>query len=310
MVPQAYLHGFAREKVLAVHRRGKTEPEYATVRRAAFETDFYGYTIDGELDVSMETWLGDHVDGPSSGPLGRLRDGTWPPSADDRSALALMLAFQLVRTTRVRAVMERFDEIVAPLMWAITVDAPPETMPAEVLTERDPRSFLRTMQREADRHALVIADRAWSLLTSKAPALLTSDNPVALFFPLGDPAGFAGIAPPEAQLLFPVDPCRLLVVEPVGSEPGDCAGTLTAEYVSIANTAQVRAAHRCVFRHPDMPWPADIVLPATTEILPTPTVRISRSTDGTSTFPTRHPTPHDERIAAVLRELDADDIVE
>jgi hypothetical protein len=241
-----------------------------------------------------------------------------------------MLGCQLLRTPRVRAEMNAIDGHLASHIALSTlhgyaarhgypVDDPAiattlqqiaPLLASEALSGRDLRSFLRTTIREGDRSAQHIAAREWSLLACEHDVLLSSDHPVALFFPEGDPAGFTGVVPDDAQLLFPVDPQHLLVVEPVGTAGLPQMGALTAEYATIANAAQVRSAQRDVFRHPDMPWPSGLALPDVEPALPEPTVRISRSTDGPSTFPATYPTPHDDRVANLLRQLGAEDTVE
>jgi hypothetical protein len=72
-------------------------------------------------------------------------------------------------------------------------------------------------------------------------------------------------------------PERLLILSPFPSlSPAVTA--LTAEQASLVNQAIVRACATSVFRHPGMPWPADLVLPSQRAPLHSPTVRISAGT--------------------------------
>jgi hypothetical protein len=60
-VPQLYLAGFARQKVLAVHRRGAPAVIPVSIRRIAVENDFYGFSQDGKVDDRVELWLAKEV---------------------------------------------------------------------------------------------------------------------------------------------------------------------------------------------------------------------------------------------------------
>jgi Protein of unknown function (DUF4238) len=327
-VPRLYLRAFADRDQVVMRRRGATGDEVRNIAKVAFTRDFYGFAVDGVRDVTVETWLERNVEAPGAPALRRILDGQWPPLDADRRAIASFAAFQLLRTPLVRAFMHQIDRTTAPLLWsaevlsrtlaqvALTDDEKLQVLaearartPAALIERTDPRAMLRTMIREADRNVPRLLDRGWSLLRSDAPVLVTSDNPVAKFFPNGSPAGFRGMAPPEAELHLPLSPVTLLVFERDGAAGRSAPGALSDELTAVANGAQALGADRAVFRRPDTPWPADLVLGPLPPRLPEPTITTRKNAGGTPTFPARYPPANDPLIADLIRELGGEDVV-
>jgi len=329
-VPKLYLRGFARGNTIAVHRRDTAAVIEAGLKRVAVESDFYGVTLRGHRDPTVEQWLAEVIDGPAAAALRCLREDQWPPTASERQVLASFLGFQLTRTPLIRKYLLAFSRHLAPMLWSsaylrnltartgadltfpekvAVLRAAAQRTPPELLRPEDARSLLRTMTREGDRLAHLIGDRGWSLHTTGTAALLTSDNPVARFFPTGRPAAFTGLASDDAELHFPIDTCRLLVVEAHGRQGSDEPAGLTEELVAHANAAQLHGSDQAVFRHPDMPWPQDLQLTGDPPTVPTPLITLAPST-GPPTFPARYPTPHDPRVAELLSYLGAQEVVE
>ena len=327
-VPRLYLRAFADGDQVLMRARGSTTDEVRNIARVAFTRDFYGFVVGGVRDVTVEEWLQRHVEDPGAPALRRVLGGGWPPGEADRSVVATYVAFQLLRTPLIREYMLQIDRVTAPLLWSAAVlkraleqgeltedeklrvlaDARART-PAVLTRRADPRALLRTMVREADRQVPRLLARGWTLLRSAAPVLVTSDNPVARFFPQGAPAGFAGLTPPGAELHLPLSPDTLLVLERDGAAGGDVPGVLTAEAEAAANLAQALGAERAVFRHRSTPWPVGVVLGPRAPRLPEPTITTTVGAGGPPTFPAAYPPAHDPRVAELLLDLGGEDVV-
>jgi hypothetical protein len=326
-VPRLYLRRFAERDQVLVRVRGSVTDQVRNIARVAFSRDFYGFVVDGVRDVSVETWLQRYVEDPGAPALRRVLEGRWPPCGEDRAVIAAFAAFQLLRTPLVRAFMVQIDQVTAPLLWSAevlrstlehaeltdleklaVVHQARARMPAALTRPPDPRGLLRTMIREADRHVPRLLAREWSLLQSSSPLLVTSDNPVARFFPAGAPDGFNGLAPADAELHLPLSPDTLLILEREGSTAGPVPGVLTAELAAAANETQALGSERVVIRHPGTPWPAGLVLGPAAPRLPQPTVTTRVSTGGQPTFPAAFPAAHDPRVTDLLGALGGEDV--
>lgn len=327
-VPRLYLRAFAEGNQILIRLRGRTTDEIRNITSVAFTRDFYAFTLGGIRDATVEDWLQRNVEDPAAPALRRPIEGPWPPADEDRTVIATFAAFQLLRTPLVRDYMHQIDRVTGPLLWSAEAvkkaveqhdltDAEKRQVfedarahPPAALTERaDPRAVLRTMLREADRQAPRLVARPWTLLRSDGPVLITSDNPVARFFPQGQPDGFAGLAPPDAELHLPLAPDTLLILERDGATAQAQPGQLTAELATAANTAQALGTQRAIFRHPSTPWPPTLVLGPRPPQLPEPTITTRFDNPGASTFPAEYPPVHNARIAELLGSLDAEDTV-
>lgn len=328
-VPRLYLRPFAVGDQVLMRRRGSTADEARNIATVAFTRDFYGFTVDGVRATTVETWLDRNIEGPAAPALRRILDGQWPPSDEDRTAIASFAAFQLLRTPLVRAFMHQIDRSVAPLLWSaevltqtlkqveltddekLQVVAKARTRtPAELTEPADTKTMLRTMIREADQNVPRLAGRGWSLLRSDGPVLVTSDNPVAKFFPTRPPAGFTGLAPDDAELHLPLSPDTLLVFERDGAAAQPGPAGLSEEMTAVANRGQALGADQAVFRRADTPWPAGLVLGPHPPRLPEPTITTRASPGGTPTFPARFAPVNNPVVAELLDELGGEDVVD
>lgn len=327
-VPRLYLRAFADRDQVLMRRRGRSADEIRNITSVAFTRDFYGFTVGGVRDATVENWLQGNVEDPAAPALRRVLEGQWPPTDEDRAAIGTFTAFQILRTPLVRDYMLQINRVAGPLLWAAEVlkkaleqgdltedekqqflaDARART-PAALTERADPRALLRTMVREADRQVPRLLARSWTVLNAPEPVLITSDNPVAKFFPQAPPAGFTGVAPPDAELHLPLGPSTLLVLERDGAAAQPSAPALTAELATAANNVQALGAHRVVLRHPATPWPATLVLGPRPPRLPEPTITTRTDVAGPPTFPATYPPVHDRRVADLLRDLDAEDTV-
>lgn len=69
----------------------------ANIRNVAVEANFYTLTGSGEQSDEFERWMATDVEGPGDAAFKRLMQERFPPTADDRLAIAKFVALQAVR---------------------------------------------------------------------------------------------------------------------------------------------------------------------------------------------------------------------
>src|SRR5690606_4741536 len=85
------------------------------VRAACVERDFYAVeTIEG-WSQEVEKALSE-IEGAAAPAVDRILKGGFPPNADDREAIAFMIAFQCMRGNDVRAMVEHVTDHLGRLM--------------------------------------------------------------------------------------------------------------------------------------------------------------------------------------------------
>lgn len=281
-VPKLYLQGFCarkgpeKKKLRARHRDGSEE--LLSVKDASVRLDFYDLGTAQEPDDALENWLGKGVESPVGVIIGALRNGVLPASAADRDTLARFVAVQMVRTIAFRDLLDNLDSDLWPLLFA--------TMAVQKMIENDPSikdnpahlkdlheyfagrppeqprtltkaSMMRTMIREADRLLPVMRSMQWMLAESSTPLLLTGDTPVVTISGTGEVTHGPLLLPDLHEIHLPVTPERLLILSPFPSL-SQAAAALTIEQAGLVNRAIIRACANSVFRHPGMPWPAEL----------------------------------------------------
>lgn len=323
-VPRLFLKGFAlNETQLSGHwRDGRTGP--ISVAKATVIRDFYDPKRTTALDDSIETWFSREVENLGAGVVDGLRQGTLPtgPAMD---ATAMFVAFQMVRGASFRRVQMEVARTVGPVHYAQLVvgkmiETDPDFEPTDeeveaLATELRPRapeqfttvgpdSMMRNMLREAQRIKTLIPTMHWSLASSSTKLLLTSDTPVVTRGPAGEFNDGPDVLPDGFEVLVPVSPARLLVVSPYPSLAS--SSELTAEFAREVNERQVRGADELVLRHPQMAWPADVVLRDAPPALPTPRVTIGRSQAGQPPTEMVWPSLSDSEIRSAMNLLGGD----
>lgn len=323
-VPKMLLSGFADERNrLSMRRRDGTQCLISTTR-ATVRRDFYSFVgPDNALVDTIETWLGDHVEGPFAETLRRLQDGEQPQAADS-SSIAAFAAAGLLRTMTVRSYFDQIDAQMGPTLILMRACAKagvdPSTLTRDELSRcqlaatlawnRGPRETnvdakLRTFLRKLDGLTQDLTMWTWTVQTAESACLITADSPVATRAP--DDVGWHGILPAGSPVLLPISPYRLIVGS--GSLLG--GDVLEPQLARLVNRRLAREASDAIFAHPSMGWPDDLELSRHPPTLPTPSITWSRSAPGTAnTFPARYPRTSDPSVAALLDSLGAVDIVE
>ena len=218
LVPAAYLERFAdrRGRVTVVSRASPSDRRTLKVSEAATFRDFYTLQHMEGLDrYALERALSD-VEAAGLDAVRRLCDLQEHLSAEQRSSLCRLAAFQRVRGQRVRRageVMATVLQRVMPSAWTDSygnlIDGMRRNDSGEL--EPAPDRQLRILLFSA--HAI---ERVWvnwhlRLLRFDQPVLLTADEPVVCTkYPGRNPLEGVGAANAD-EVWFPLDPQSLLV---------------------------------------------------------------------------------------------------
>jgi hypothetical protein len=293
------------------------------VAAALAENYFYSIdTEDGRRDPMVEEMFAKEVEGPAAEAIRRVFDEGRPLNAPGpRERISVFLAFQYVRGWRTReaaleqhkASMRVLAMMATPAMVREGAQKRGEDMSeeeaAEIAAYANAGDFTIQIPHEANNHLGLVLPmvpelvkffyaRMWRVLEFEAPALLTSDEPVALVG--GDPLAFgqAGGLASAAHIAFPVDPRRALVMSrpDLPLEEGRCPGA--AEDAMVVNRQVAYGAHRFLVRSPGTDPLAGFVLPKRA-----PSVSITPTSDGYIVGMNTNSSPeHQARVEARIRE--------
>jgi hypothetical protein len=236
-LPQFYMDRFAVDgRIDVVDRDDPTKFFNAKPRNVLAEKHFYSVETEDGFDTSIEKMFSTQVEGPAAAAFKRVFDEGYSLDAPGRrAAISLFLAFQCVRGPGSRRDIIHQHETTAK---AIAGFATPESLRRhlekrgetitdeqmadvakyarlgqyELVAERAAELHLDILVKQALEMVPFIAGRTWIVLEFGAPLLLTSDEPVGYvgqdIDEPGDAQGVAG----AAQLVFPIDPCRALLM--------------------------------------------------------------------------------------------------
>jgi hypothetical protein len=277
VVPRFYLERFARADRIAVVDPRTGARRVASIRDTAAEKDYYTFVnTDGELDGRMEQLLG-KIEGDAAEAIRNMTSifgGDVSP--DDRASVCLLLAFQLNRGRAARRRSELFGDLMTRLLLVGINDEQaarayierqggtvnPETVAAVIdMSSRldtyefvpDPNDHTAMIGKVAEDAMPYLLGRRWFIYEWERPALLSGDEPVSLFSPgPHEEVESLGLATAR-QVLFPLDPRRLLVLGELerGTRPvARAEGTST--WAELANWLTTYNAYDSVFLHPDV----------------------------------------------------------
>lgn len=259
-----------------------------------------------------------------TGLLPGLRQGE-QPTPEMRPIIARFLAAAAIRTRTARSYMEQIDrhttgvavlvKLAPQFGWDLAEMSAAEVEHLRDLCQRAWESLpptqdraacnLRVVVRESRRIEGVLTRYVWSVATTIEPSFLIGDAPVLAL--LGRGSGWYGLVPPGATVFLPLSPQALLVGEPHVFRRSFSADRLAA----TVNALTVSEAHQAVFRHPEMLWPAGVMLGAQRPLLSEPSFTVSRSHPSKPpTFPYTYPEMDDEETTALLKHLKAAEVVE
>jgi hypothetical protein len=282
-----YLERFSDGGRVAVVDRRTMRRWNGSVTDVAAERDFYTtINLDGDKDGRHEQLLS-QVEGDAARAIRNICNPVFdlfPPQQQDRHDLCLFLAFQRVRGRAARKRIELLGDLWAHIWvpermtpgqadeWlrAHGHEATPTAIADLVSLSADmpdlefvpdPNEHVRVMVSIAVKIAEYLMPRPWWLVSYDAPALLTSDEPVALHNRRRrQPGELGGIAGSD-EIWFPLDPSHLLVLgrpdDPLPEQrlPAPLASARTV------NSAVAAAAYEHIFMHPGQDHLDDIELP-------------------------------------------------
>jgi len=277
-VPRFYLERFANERmqITTVDRRTSAR-RTAAIRETAAEKDFYtAINTEGEKDGKTEHLLS-HIEGNAARAIKNILNPVFPlfpPRPQDRADLCLFLAFQKVRGKLTRKRIEMLGDLWAHLQ--IPADMTPKEARAwlqahehEVTPESvqemvelsaamedfefvpDPNAHLGAMGGIALRISELLLPRPWWIAEYDSPALLTSDEPVALHFrdrsrPPGHDRGVAS----ADEVWFPLDPRRLLILGRSGDPLPEQRLHPPEKTAATVNLTIAAGAYEYIYMHP------------------------------------------------------------
>ena len=320
-VPRLLLRGFIDKKQQLLARDRNGAETLVPLKDATVVRDFYDIGDGKTPDPTLEDWFARNIESPVGEAMAAMRRGSLP-TGHARSTVATFVALQMVRTIRFRDVMGELSESLGPMLFANevlqrVVGASPElkgsgadltawhaeiaSRAPDAVRSADLRSVLRNMAREADRLKPMLEGMHWSVLVASDRLLMTGDTPVLAVSPTGEINTGPMLLPQMYMVQVPVTPAVLLTISPF---PSLGAGELTALEATQVNQAVIRDCATTVLRHPDMPWPTDLLLPAKRAPLNKPSVKVTAS-GGSPTNPTWPPVV-DKAIAEVIEMLGGD----
>lgn len=277
-VPRFYLERFANERmqIATVDRRTRAR-RTAAIRETAAEKDFYtAINTEGAKDGKTEHLLS-HIEGNAARAIKNILNPVFPlfpPRPQDRADLCLFLAFQKVRGKLTRKRIEMLGDLWAHLqipagmttgqaraqLQASEQEATPESVQEIVELGAsmedfefvpDPNAHLGVMGGVALRISELLLPRPWWIAEYDSPALLTSDEPVALHFrDRSRPPGYdRGIAHAD-EIWFPLDPRRLLILGSPGDQLPEQRLRPAARTAATVNRTIAACAYEHVYMHP------------------------------------------------------------
>jgi hypothetical protein len=106
-LPQSYLRRFSNSRgQIRVYKAGTNAPPFKTsIRNVAAEVGFYQVDVAGESPEGIEQLLSKYEERAKSA-FGNVLAGRFPPSAEDRWAIASFLGLQMERTPENRRLYE------------------------------------------------------------------------------------------------------------------------------------------------------------------------------------------------------------
>lgn len=294
-VPRFYLERFANDRFqIATVDRRTGERRLTAIRETAVEKDFYtAINTDGKKDGKTEHLL-THIEGSAARAIRNILNPVFrlfPPQPQDRADLCLFLAFQKVRGRLTRKRIELLGDLWAHLIipggmtaeqaadWLRANDQDPTPEAIQDLVELstdmgdlefkpDPNEHLRVMGGTALRISELLLPRPWWIAEYDTPALLTSDEPVALHFRARSrpPGHDRGIAYAD-EIWFPLDPRRLLILGRPGDPLPEQRLRVPAETAKTVNLTIAAGAYEHIYMHPDQDPLGDIQLPEPCPVL-------------------------------------------
>jgi hypothetical protein len=218
-------------------RRDRGRRLLVPVEQAAAEAG--GYAVDGpELDRLLS-----RIEERGAGALDHLLAGAFPPSADDRTSLALLVGLQLVVGRGHRERAARAAEILAEVIGQRLPESEEDEASGEPAAETPPGLTA------VPHFARLLSLRTWQLVRFPGPLLLTSDTPAALWTRPGSPTARRWGLGGADEVRVPLDPRHALIIARHGPA-GEVVRDLDDRHARALNRTIAEAAHAWMYYHP------------------------------------------------------------
>ena len=280
LVPRFLLDGFADTAgQLMAERRDRTRRRLVQVDAAVAELGRYAVPA-GHADAPALGRVLAEVEGRASAAVQRIRAGAFPPQAQDRTSLALVLAGQLLLGRYHRAEAGRAATLVGQLIVSTiegvetteeelddadaeaseTEDEPTEESPENQATapwSARPPDVLLPGQPPVGRSlaampalARQLAARTWQLVRFPDPLLLTSDTPVVLWAPSSAGKAYQVGLGSAHEVRVPLDARHALIVAR-RAPAGEIVRDLGARQARALNRTVAEGAAEWMYYHPE-----------------------------------------------------------
>lgn len=282
LVPRFLLAGFADATgQLMAERRDRTRRRLVQVDAAVTELGRYAVPPDHADGPALARLLAE-VEARASAAVQRIRSGAFPPQAEDRAGLALVLAGQLLLGRYHRAEAGRAATLVGQLIVSTIegaeaadeelddaeddapestgdepeLDSPDDSPQAEVPAARAPDVLLPGQPPVGRSLAAMptlahqLAARTWQLVRFPDPALLTSDTPVVLWAPSSASKRYQVGLGSAHEVRVPLDARHALIVARHAAA-GEIVRDLGPRQARALNRTVAEGAVEWMYYHPE-----------------------------------------------------------
>jgi uncharacterized protein DUF4238 len=293
LVPRFLLAGFADTTgQLMAERRDRTRRQLVPVDVAVAELGRYAVPAD-HADAPVLGRLLAEIEARASAAVQRIMGGAFPPQADDRASLALVLAGQLLLGRYHRAEAGRAATLVGQLIVSTIEGADttgeeledaetdaPENAADEPSTEAEGSSTPETIHPTRSPDVLLpgqppvgrslavmpalarqLAARTWQLVRFPDPVLLTSDTPVVLWAPSTAGKVYQVGLGSAHEVRVPLDARHALIVAR-HAPAGEIVRDLGARQARALNRTVAEGAAEWMYYHPASDPLEEVELPS------------------------------------------------
>lgn len=280
LVPQMHLKRFADHKRRIVMVSRDQKKRFTNdIKNASAQQDYYAVATDNGRSQEVEKLLS-QIEDEAAAAIENILSGKFPPSAEDRAAVAVFIGFQCVRGDETR---QGYEQVVDTLVKTMLIesfrkqdgrDPTEEKIAAQkllmsnldrVIVKPHQNRSIEIMLKLAPDIAGYMSQRRWLLVDHGEPCLLTSDTPIVKRSKSTDPGASYGLGWATAdEIQMPLSPRHSLVLlrDKKGEDRVLALGCkIGPEVGAEMNKLVAYCARRWIFHHPDTDPLKGITLP-------------------------------------------------